>query len=164
LTIQLLASRRGILFHACGIQFQPQTGLLFSGISGSGKSTTAKIWKAAGATLLCDERVAVRKIAGQFTLYGTPWHGVDQSSNPAAVPLRCLFVIKHGESNHARRLRPAEAVSMMMARTYLPFWDAQGMQYSLEFLDELCQEVPVYELGFLPNASVVDYVKCLIGA
>jgi hypothetical protein len=162
LPICLLAQRRGLLLHACGVCPEPGGGLLFSGVSGSGKSTTARIWKGAGAKILSDERVAVRKIAGQFTLFGTPWHGVDQSSNPEAVPLRCLFVIKHGEGNQARQLRPAEAVPLLMARAYLPFWDAEGMAFSLEFLDELCQQVPVYELGFLPDASVVDYVKCLI--
>jgi len=34
------------------------------------------------------------------------------------------------------------------------------MDFTLGFLDELVQEVPGYELGFVPEDSVVDFVRC----
>ncbi len=161
ITTSILAHRRGLMLHACGIICSDKQGLVFAGISGAGKTTTASIWQVAGAVVLSDERVAVRKQDGQFLVFGTPWHGIDQSSSPESAPLRKVFIIHHAASNHARRLRPAEAIALIMARAYLPFWDKNGMEFTLEFLDELCQTVPVYELGFIPGSAVVDFVKSL---
>ena len=31
------------------------------------------------------------------------------------------------------------------------------MTFTLQFLDELCQAVPCYELGFVPDQSAVEY-------
>ena len=162
LTACFLARRRGLLFHACGISQEPRPGLMFAGVSGAGKSTTAGIWQQVeGATLLSDERVAVRKQDGRYWLYGTPWHGAGQVSIPGVTPLGQVFILQHASRNQARRLAPAEAVSLLLVRAYLPFWDAQGMAFTLEFLDELCQSLPVYELGFVPDASMVEFVRCL---
>jgi hypothetical protein len=161
LTASILAARRGLIFHACGISDFDQQGLMFVGVSGAGKSTVANIWQAAGAKLLSDERVAVREQDGKYLLYGTPWHGTGQISIPDSAPLKKIFIIRHAAKNVARPLRTAEAITLLMARSYLPFWDRKDMAFSLQFLDELCQSIPVYELGFVPDASMVDYVNSI---
>jgi hypothetical protein len=162
LTAHFLARRRGLLFHACGIRQEPRPGLMFTGVSGAGKSTTAGIWRRAeGATVLSDERVAVRAQDARYFLYSTPWHGAGQVSTPGVTLLGQIFILQHAPVNQVRRLAPAEAVALLLVRAYLPFWDAEGMAFTLEFLDELCHSLPVYELGFVPDASMVDFVRCL---
>lgn len=162
LEIQLLAFQSGLAIHGCGIQTLDGEGLLFTGVSGSGKSTTARLWqKAEAGSLLSDERVAVVRRDGQFWLCGTPWHGEGQISSPGCVPLRQVFVISHAEKNRARSLKRSEAVASLMVRSFLPFWEPQSYEPCLEFLDQLCQAVPCYELGFVPDSSAVDFVRCL---
>ncbi len=162
LTAHFLARRRGLLFHACGIRQELRSGLMFAGVSGAGKSTTASIWqKAEGAALLSDERVAVRKQDGRYWLHSTPWHGAEHVSTPGVTPLGQIFILQHAPRNQVRRLAPAEAVALLLVRAYLPFWDAEGMAFTLEFLDDLCQSLPVYELGFVPDAGVVEFVRGL---
>ncbi len=158
-----LSQRKGMQFHACGINAWDGRGFLFVGYSGAGKSTTARIWRENGAAvLLSDERVAVRWQAGQYWLFGTPWHSsVEDSCSPEKVPLERIFILQHAPQNQARRLKPAAAVAELAARSYLPFWDPKGMELALEFLDELVQAIPCYELGFVPDASVIDFVTCL---
>jgi hypothetical protein len=158
-----LSQRDGLYFHACGMNAWGGRGFMFAGYSGTGKSTTARIWRAAGAAaLLSDERVAVRKQNGQFWLHGTPRHSdIEDSSSPEKVALERIFILKHAAQNEAHHTQAASAVAALAARSYLPFWDRDGVDRALAFLDELTQAIPCYELGFVPDSSVVDYIKCL---
>ncbi|MDD5371247.1 MAG: hypothetical protein PHQ40_19365 [Anaerolineaceae bacterium] len=165
LAVWLLSRHCGVMLHSCGLQTSTGRGLIFTGISGAGKSTTAILWKRyAGATLFCDERVAVRKQDGCFWLHGTPWHGKDTVAKPGPASLERLFVLQHASENIARPLRPAEAISLLLPRAYLPFWDRDGMANTLEFLEDLSSTIPCYELGFTPDQRAVDYVQCLISS
>jgi hypothetical protein len=165
MAIQLLGSKRGVMFHSCGIKTIQNNGLLFTGISGSGKSSTARLWQELGrGVLLGDERVAVRKRGKQFWLISTAWHGKGQLIGPGEIPLDHLFVLHHALVNQATRLKPSDAVSELMTRSFLPFWDRAGMEFTLEFLDDLCSTVPCYDLGFTPDKSAVDFVECLISS
>ncbi len=164
LAIHLLAAERGLLLHACGLRLDQGFGLLFSGVSGAGKSTLARLWQAAGgACILSDERVALRQQDGRFYLHGTPWHSDGAPFAPGTAPLERFFIIRHALHNAARPLEPSEALPLLLARAYLPFWDAAGMSFSLALLDRLCQQVPCFELGFVPDASVVDFLLRQVG-
>ena len=158
-----LAQRRGLHIHGCGLNAWGGQGLLLAGYSGAGKSTSARIWRASGAArLLSDERAALRWQDGRYWLHGTPWHSsVMDSSSPERVPLERIFILEHAPQNQARRLRPAAAVAALAARAFLPFWSQAGMASALELLEDLVRVVPCYQLGFVPDASIVEYVRCL---
>ena len=38
---------------------------------------------------------------------------------------------------------------------------ADGMRFSLDLISQLVEAVPCYELGFLPEGSAVEYVRCV---
>jgi len=50
---------------------------------------------------------------------------------------------------------------MLLVRCFPPLWDAEGMRFTLDFCAHLVGEVPCYELGFVPDGSVVDFVRCV---
>jgi len=164
LTVNLLARGRGVLLHASGIKDSGR-GILFSGTSGAGKSTLATLWEGqAGVTVLSDDRVIIREQEGRFWAYGTPWHGDARAASPEAVPLDRIFVIEHASENRAAPLDPLDAASRLLVRSFPPFWDAGGMAFTLEFLGQLCQAVPCYEMGFVPDPSSVDFVRGVLAA
>ena len=161
LMTNVLAKDGGVLLHACAVS-DGDRGILFVGVSGSGKSTLATLWREQeGVILLNDDCVIVRKREGRFWVFGTPWYGDVPAASPEAVPLERIFVIRHASGNKAGPLKPADAVSRLLVRSYPPLWDAKGMAITLRFLGELSQAVPCYELGFVPDESVVDFVRCL---
>ncbi len=161
LFLTLLAEERGVLLHASGVG-DGGRGLLFCGVSGAGKSTLTRLWQEhAEATPLSDDRVIVRKRAGRFWAYGTPWHGDAPVISARSFPLECVFVIGHAPANSVRRLGSAEAATSLLARSFPPFWDVQQMAFTLAFLDELVRAVPCYALGFVPDQSVVEFVRCV---
>ena len=157
----LLAQGYGSNFHSCGIIDQGE-GILFAGKSGAGKSTTAELWQGMeDAKVINDDHNIIRRHESGFWLYSTPWPGTGGIALPAGAPLKQIFILKQAPQNHVKQLTPVEAASALLVRSFPPFWDSQGMDFTLRFLDELCKTVPCYELGFLPDRSIVDYVRCV---
>jgi hypothetical protein len=160
LIINLLAKGRGVISHACGISTYGE-GLLFPGISQAGKSTMANLWKSESGkiTVLSDDRIIIRKQDGQFWIYGTPWHGEAKVCSPEKAPLEKIFFLKHAKTNKVERIEGINAASKLLVCSFPTFWDKKGMEFTLGFIDELTREVPCYELEFVPNKTVIDFVK-----
>jgi len=160
LMITLLASlRKGVLLHACAVIDDNGYGHLFSGKSTHGKSTIAKLWFESGATVLNDDRIIVREKNGQFWMYGTPWHGDFREVSPKGMPIRKVFFLKHGKENSTVPKKGAEAISMFLTRSFPPLWDQKGMDYTLGLLDRMANKLPCYELNFLPDKRIIDFVR-----
>jgi hypothetical protein len=159
LTICLMAQGRGLMVHASGIDCDG-AGYLFAGNSGHGKSTMARLWHGRGH-VLNDDRIVLRRHNGQFWIHGTPWHGEYQEFSSGAVPLTKCFFLRHGTANHALPVSGVEACSKLLMRSFPPFWDSDGMAFTLEFTAELVRSALCYELAFVPDSKVVDFVRCL---
>jgi len=164
LVSSLLGTGYGIMLHSCGV-IDRGCGIVFAGTSGAGKSTTAWLWDAhAGVRVLNDDHTIVRRIDGEYRVYGTPWHGEGGMALADDAPLKHLFILKHAASNRVTPLTPAQAAAALLVRAFPALWSAPAMDFTLAFLDELCQAIPCYELGFVPDQSAVEYVRCLSGA
>jgi hypothetical protein len=159
LMIHYLAKGRGIIVHACGLEYN-ESGILFAGESGAGKSTLARLWAAnSGVEILSDDRIIVRNHNGQFWIYGTPWHGDGQFASPRGVRLKQIYFIKHGQKNAITQLSGTSSVSQFLKASFPPFWDTGGMESAMEFLSELTATVPGQEFFFRPDKSAVDFIK-----
>lgn len=158
LMINYLAQGRGVIVHGCGIEKDGE-GILFIGESGAGKSTMANLWDTcSGAEILSDDRIIVRRSGEDFRIYGTPWHGEAQFVSPRAVKLKKIFFLRHAGQNEIHSLHGIEAVQQLLTCSFPPFWDAKGMEFSLELFSELSAAVPCYQLDFKPDRSVIDYI------
>lgn len=160
LMIILLASRGGMIFHACGIS-DGGRGYLFLGNSTNGKSTMAKLWHEQGATVLNDDRIIVRERDGAFWMYGTPWHGTFDRTALEALPVEKLFFLRHGKENRLFPKTGSEAVSMILTRSFPPFWDYPAMERVLSFLERLAGFLPCRELHFLPDERIIADIRGL---
>jgi hypothetical protein len=157
LMICLLAQGRGLMVHACGID-DGGLGYLFAGNSTHGKSTMAQLWKDQ-ALVLNDDRIVLRQRDGRFWMYGTPWHGDYTSVSPQGVPLHKIFFLHHDEANSTHRKDGVAAASMLLVRCFPPLWDVKGMDFTLNFFTQLVAGIPCYELGFLPDKKIIDFVR-----
>ena len=156
--VNLLAQGQGVIIHSCGVSLGGK-GILFSGASGAGKSTMANLWKnRKNANLLSDDRIIIRNINGRFWMFGTPWHGDAKVASPEGVPLEKIFIIKQSSENYASPLRANDAASALFVRCFPTFWDQLGMTYILSLLSKIAEQIPCYELGFVPDQSILDFV------
>jgi hypothetical protein len=159
LMVNILSKGKGMLLHSnCVVD--RGNGMLFTGTSGAGKSTMAEIWKGRdGVDVLTDERVVIRRENGKFFAYGTPWHGTAKIHSPEKALLKKIFFIKHGNENSAKLLNKTDAASRLVVRAFPTYWDAPGMKFTLDLATNIIENVPCYELPFLPDETVIDFVR-----
>ena len=156
-----------ILFHYATLQgdavmmhssciFDGEKGRLFSGFSGAGKSTISGLWVKSGATMINDDRVIIRREKEVYYVYNTPMYYADV---PKRTRLDAVYLISHSPVNKIKQRTGALAVTGIMAFSIQNNYDARFVQHHLAFFIEMCQSVPVYDLGFEPDESVVRFVK-----
>jgi len=168
-----LGRERGVEVHAAGMCDADGQGYLFLGHSGAGKSTTTRLWnQQPGMTVLSDDRIILRKYDGpggqaEVWMHGTPWHGEAAFAAPERARIERLFVIEHAgqhASGHApenkiTRISGSRAVGEIMARSFLPFYDAPALENTMNFLQEIVAAIPCYRLEFLPDGTAVEAVR-----
>lgn len=156
----LVAARGGIELHSCGVIDRDGAGYLFAGNSGDGKTTTARLWEKAGATVLSDDRIIVRPSGDRWWMYGTPWHGEAEIASAARAPLRHVFTIdSSARRNAATTPTRADAVARLFACAFPPFHDPARIGGVIATIDRLAASVPVTRLSFSNDASAVDFVR-----
>jgi hypothetical protein len=158
LMVHTLAEGKGAIIHACGISRNGK-GILFVGESGAGKSTLAKMWdQEPGVVVLSDDRNIVRKKGDRFWAHGTPWHGDAKFASAESVVLERIFFLRQGKENAINEIKGIHPVSLFLTTSFPPFWDADGMVYTLQMLTDLTAQVPSQELTFRPDRSIIDFV------
>jgi hypothetical protein len=158
LLFQHRLAREGALeVHACAVAVAGGA-LLFSGQSGAGKSTTARLWRRArpDSLVLSDDRVVLRLRRGRPWAHGTPWHGEARFASPAARPLRAVFFLRHARRAALRRLPLVEAAARLLSRSFPPPWDGDALARALEAAHRVAAAVPCYDFGFRPDRSAVE--------
>lgn len=143
-----------IMIHASGVNNNGQ-GYLFSGVSGKGKTTMAKLWDNCGAEVIHDDRLILRKTGDGYTMYNTPVYADDK---PQKSPLNKIFLIEHGEENKLVPVKGAHAVSLVMANCIQHNWGHDIIGRLLESVSALCGTIPTVRLYFTPDASVIDHI------
>lgn len=144
-----------VMMHASGV-FDGEKGRLFSGFSGAGKSTISGIWKQQGNILINDDRLIIRKEKGEYFMYNTPMFYPDDNKKS---PLHAVFLIRHAPENVINRMAGAAAVSSVMAFSIQNNYDTRFVQHHLDFFANMCSQIPVFQLGFVPDEKVVNFIK-----
>jgi hypothetical protein len=164
LMIHHLASGKGLEVHALGVVDEAGRGHLFLGHSGAGKSTSARLWqKQKGVRILSDDRIILRRDdrgkGGQVWMHGTPWHGDAGIASPDAALLTHIYVLEQWPSNGLVRLSRSLATAEIFARSFVPRHCAEALNFVLQFIEQVCEEVPCETFRFVPNESAVEAIR-----
>lgn len=164
LFVQLLARNRGLLIHASGLGDEG-AGMIFAGSSGAGKSTIARLFIEKNKShLLNDDRLVIRPIQNGFSVYGTPWAGEIKEYSSGHASLTNIFFLKQSSRNRINEISSVEAVSRLLSVTFAPFWNTTGMGFILDFCNRIAQSVPIAELEFRNDESIVDFISAVTDA
>ncbi|MBU2008533.1 MAG: hypothetical protein KJ624_01580 [Chloroflexi bacterium] len=151
------------LVHGCGILSEGR-GYLFTGPSGAGKTTVARM--AGCRRVLNDEVVVVGLDKGQCYVAGTPLEGGIAERCNAAASLHAILLLKQGAEASVRRLRSAEAYRSLLPQTigaprFLDTGSPSSLQERADFWAMVASRVPCYELTFRLDGSFWPLVECL---
>lgn len=130
-------------------------GYLFTGVSGSGKTTMAKLWEEAGALVIHDDRLIIRNTGGGFVMHNTPVYDNDE---PRWAPLHRILLLSHGTHNELLAMHGANALSKVMANCIQHNWSTDLIGQLTGSLYLLTQRVPVAGYWFVPDATAVEFI------
>jgi len=148
------AIKGDIMIHASGINNEGK-GYIFSGISGKGKTTMAKLWDSSGAKVIHDDRLIIRNTTDGFMMYNTP---VYKNDSPSGSKVDRIFLIGHGEKNLTIPVNGAECISLITANCIQHTWNPEIILKLLGSVSAICASVPVAKLWFLPDKSIIDHI------
>jgi hypothetical protein len=143
-----------IFIHASGVEIAGK-GYLFSGVSGKGKSTMAKLWENSGARVIHDDRLILRNKGAGYKMFNTPVYAND---DPRSAPLNKIFIIEHGEKNKLIPVKGASGITQVMANCIQHNWDSGMIARLLGSVSIMCSAVPVIKLPFIPDRNVIDLI------
>lgn len=143
-----------VMMHA-SCAFDGTKARIFTGFSGAGKSTMSMIWSEAGSQIINDDRLIVRKMENGFYVFNTPMYYQDI---PKKARLNSIYLISHSPENKIKKLSGALAVSKVMAFSIQNNFDRQFINSRIDLFTEMSNQVAIYELGFVPDKQVVQFV------
>lgn len=128
-------------------------GFLFLGKSGTGKSTHSRLWQEvySEAWLLNDDNPVVRIQDDGIWVYGSPWSGKTPCYKNESCRVGAFVQLRQAAENTIERCRPSKSYIFV-------YGGCSGLKFVDSVRDELYAvvsalvgEVPVWELGCLPN-------------
>lgn len=142
-----------LLAHASLVDYNG-SGVMFTGQSGVGKTTQARLWnEILSADIINGDKVFIRKNDDGFYAYGLPWRGSSEYCLNKKVPLKGIVVLRQSKENKIARL--TLSAEMLMPHIFLPHWDEKAVHKALDTLDRLVNAVPVYLLECRPDEEAV---------
>lgn len=157
------AQRQGLFaLHSASLLYRDRAWL-FSGSSGSGKSTHTNLWHQEFQTPILNGDLNLIGIEnGQALVYGLPWCGTSGIYTTENYPLGGITLLKKHSAEQSPDLREAEKQLLVMQRLISPSWTEKMLLKNLEFAGELCGHIPIFRLLCTRNISAAHYMKHLI--
>jgi hypothetical protein len=141
-----------IMIHASGVN-NAGRGYIFSGVSGKGKTTMARLWDNSGARVIHDDRLILRNRGYGYIMYNTP---VYKNDEPGESVINKIFLIEHGKKNEIIPVRGAECISLVMANCIQHNWDPLIIARLLGSVSIMSAIIPTAKLSFRPDRIIID--------
>lgn len=158
-----LAQKRGLFaLHSASILYE-EKAWLFSGSSGTGKSTHTGLWNREFHTPLLNGDLNLIGIEhGKALVYGLPWCGTSDCYTPNTYPLGGITLLKQHPFEKAEHLTIDQKQLAVMQRLVSPTWTEDMLHKNLAFTASLCEQIPVFSLLCTKEPSAAHFMKHLI--
>lgn len=120
--------------------------ILFSGPSGIGKSTQARLWeKNCGARVINGDRTLLKVEDDQWMSLGWPICGSSEICYNEKYPVKAIIFLGQAKENQGRRLRYIDAVRSLISQITVNGWNPQFVEKTWNLVEELAAKIPVLE-------------------
>tara|TARA_R110002073_G_scaffold74100_2_gene181038 strand:- start:28432 stop:29256 length:825 start_codon:yes stop_codon:yes gene_type:complete len=149
-----LPHRDTLILHSSSVA-GPEGALVFSGVSGAGKSTiSTMLAEHCGALKLADELLFVSKSGGSWSVTVAPFKGSEGLPHGESRELASLNFLIQAPEHHRRRIAPAAAMNELCRHVVTYARAPKTSAKTLSLVADLVSSVPCYELEFSKDPSV----------
>lgn len=135
-------------------------GILFSGISGIGKSTQAELWcRYRGARQINGDRPILSKECQGWMAWGSPYAGSSKCHVNENCTISAIVLLKKNNFCSLRRLAAAEAFLGVWAGLTIHSWDESFVDHASLLTIDIVSKIPVFEFGCTADEQAVDYLE-----
>ena len=155
---RLILDHNGLMLHSSAVVVDGYS-YLFSADSGTGKSTHTNLWLekfGEDAFIINDDKPAVRKIDGQWYVYGTPWCGKHSTNKIATAKLGAIVFLERSENNWIEPENVKDAIPKVFKQTTRKLYLEEYMDKLLSHIEQLLEETPLYKMGCDISKEAVD--------
>jgi hypothetical protein len=153
----LLAKKGGFLVHASSA-IRNGCAFLFSGVSGAGKTTIARL-APQDAVLLTDEISYVIPQNGHYCAIGTPFFGeLARAGENIRAPIKAFYILSKGAENKIEPVVTSDAVRSLLRNILFFARDPELVKLVFDTAVDFISRVRVYRLTFVPDARVWEMI------
>ena len=145
--------------HSASILYKEKVWL-FSGPSGTGKSTHTNLWQnCENVPIINGDLNLIELVEECAVVHGMPWCGTSQISNTGMYPLGGIILLKQHDDNMVIELQKHEKSLKVMQRLISPSWTKTQMLQNVEFAEQLIENIYVGELYCTKEPESVRVIK-----
>lgn len=149
----------GMVMHAVSINYQGES-ILFSGVSGMGKTTQADLWgEFTGSHIINGDRATLVYRDGRLITTGSAWSGTSRIFSDETAPIKAIVFLEQAAFNQLIELTPQAALSYMVPRCFLPYYSQEFMAAALSNVDKITRSIPMFLLRNKADRQSVEMVR-----
>lgn len=150
--------------HSASILYRDRLWL-FSGPSGMGKSTHAKLWKEFFQTPITNGDLNLLAIENSTpVIHGIPWCGTSGTSSTETYPLGGIILLERSEKNFIEELSPDQKLLLVSQRLISPSWTKQQWKKNLDIVTQITANCLVCKLHCTKEPEAAEIMKKKIDA
>jgi hypothetical protein len=152
-------SRHLVALHCVSVKVENGV-VLFSGVSGAGKSTHSKLWEQQfGYTILNGDLNLLGMEKNSVVVHGIPWCGTSEIATPFTEPLLGVFFIHQSWENRCEDLVGANRTLALSNRFISPTWTKELYEKNLEFATRAQEQILLSNLYCTVDAKAAEVSK-----
>jgi hypothetical protein len=147
----------GLLIHSSCV-IENGKAHIFSGHSGAGKSTAAKL--SYPRSLLSDEATLVKITPKNLQIFNSPFRSeIESDTFNGSIPLSSIQILNQALQNKREKIGKSDALFQLMDKVF--YWPHNKEETSiiLNLMAKLVKEVPVYQLYFQKNNTFWELIS-----
>lgn len=155
--LQKLINFDAFIFHCSAVEVDGEA-FLFTAPSGTGKSTHARLWRELlqdKARMVNDDKPIIRKIDGEFYVFGTPFNGKHELGENISARISAVCEINRATENSIKKVDVGAMLPTLLNQT-LRHDSTEGFDKILTLLDQMCKKVNLYKLYCNMNVSAAE--------
>ena len=150
--------------HSASLLYRDKV-YLFSGRSGTGKSTHTNLWhELFQVPVINGDLNLMAQIDGKPMVLGIPWCGTSEIYDPKDYPLGAITFLKQAKEDGQLPLSESEGMLMLYQRLVTSLWNEDMLRSAISYVTELSSSIPVYYYGCKPCPSAAYGMRDLIDA